>query len=158
MSLNISDSDWRDFEKLIFRLLLDEYGIEENKINRLTQAKKDGGYDGIFYIPCPQGENNHVQAFIRTLFEAKLRNDLGHSLPLQEFSKALIISINKNANRLIIATNLYFSQGTIVELQKYSKSLSANKQLRYNSHQRRWKKWRKRATSHGQYQMRSGSA
>lgn len=121
MSLNISDSDWRDFEKLIFRLLLDEYGIEENKINRLTQAKKDGGYDGIFYIPCPQGENNHVQAFIRTLFEAKLRNDLGHSLPLQEFSKALIISINKNANRLIIATNLYFSQGTIVELQKYSK-------------------------------------
>ena len=36
------------------------------------------------------------------------------------------------------------------------KSLSANKQQWYNSHQRRWKKWRKRATSHGQYQMRSG--
>ena len=45
MSFNISDSDWRDFEKLIFKLLLDEYGIEESKVNRLTQAKKDGGYD-----------------------------------------------------------------------------------------------------------------
>ena len=38
----------------------------------------------------------------------------------------------------------------------FSKSLSANKQQWYNSHRRRWKKWRKRATSHGQYQMRSG--
>ena len=36
------------------------------------------------------------------------------------------------------------------------KSLSANKQLWYNSHQRRWKKWKKRATSHGQYPMRFG--
>ncbi len=36
------------------------------------------------------------------------------------------------------------------------KSLSVNRQMRYNVHQRRWEKWRKRATSHGQYQMRSG--
>ena len=40
--------------------------------------------------------------------------------------------------------------------QSQIKSLSANKQLWYNSYRRRWKKWRKRATSHGQYQMRSG--
>ena len=46
----------------------------------------------------------------------------------------------------------------VPETWRRIKSLSANKQLRYNSHQRRWKKWRKRATSHGQYQMRSGSA
>ena len=37
-----------------------------------------------------------------------------------------------------------------------AKSLSVNRQMRYNVHQRRWEKWRKRATSHGQYQMRSG--
>ena len=37
-----------------------------------------------------------------------------------------------------------------------TKSLSGNKQLWYNGHQRRWKKWRKRATNHGQYQMRTG--
>jgi len=122
MAFNVSDSDWRDFERLIFKLLLDEYGIEESKINRLTQAKKDGGYDGIFYIPYFVGGKDTEKAFIRTLFEAKLRSDLSHSLPLQEFSKALIISINRNANRFIIATNLYFSQGTIDILLEYSKS------------------------------------
>ena len=39
---------------------------------------------------------------------------------------------------------------------EFLKSLSANKQMWYNAHQGRWKKWRKRATSRGQYQMRSG--
>ena len=97
MAFNISDSDWQDFERLVFKLLLDEYGIEESDINRLTQAKNDGGYDGIFYIPCFWGDQNTNKGFIRTLFEAKLRSDLSHSLPLQEFSKALIISINRNA-------------------------------------------------------------
>lgn len=120
MAFNISDSDWQDFERLVFKLLLDEYGIEESDINRLTQAKNDGGYDGIFYIPCFWGDQNTNKGFIRTLFEAKLRSDLSHSLPLQEFSKALIISINRNANRCIIATNLYFSQGTIDTLLEYS--------------------------------------
>lgn len=122
MAFNISDSEWKDFEKLIFKILLDEYGIEESKINRLTQPQKDGGYDGIFYIPYfPKGDEDE-KSFIRTLFEAKLRSDLSHSLPLQEFSKALIISINRNASRFIIATNLYFSQGTIDTLLEYSQN------------------------------------
>ena len=120
MSLVISDSEWRDFEKLIFRLLLDQYGIEESQINYLTQSKKDGGYDGIFYIPCTAGEYSIEESYLRVLFEAKLRSNVHHDLPLQEFSKALIISINKNADRLIIATNLYFSQRTIDTLFEYS--------------------------------------
>ena len=44
----------------------------------------------------------------------------------------------------------------ISDAKQDTKSLSVNRQMRYNVHQRRWEKWRKRATSHGQYQMRSG--
>lgn len=120
MAFVMTGSEWRDFEKLIFRLLLDEYGIEESQINHLTQSTKDGGYDGIFFIPCFTGDQVNDGEYLRVLFEAKLRSDVSHALPLQDFSKALIVSINKNADRLIIATNLYFSQGTIDTLREYS--------------------------------------
>ena len=38
--------------------------------------------------------------------------------------------------------------GKNVKKAEYVKNLSENKQMRYNIHQRRWAKWRKRATSH----------
>lgn len=109
--------DWEYFERIIFELLLDKFNLKEDELNKITKSKKDGGYDGIFIFPSY--DNNQLIEF-KTLFEAKLRNNLKKDLPLQDFSKAVIISMNMAAQRIIIATNLHFSTKTIKILEDYS--------------------------------------
>ena len=61
----------------------------------------------------------------KILFEAKLRRDIQKDLPLQDFSKALIIAINTNADTLIIGTNLHLSENQFVS-SNYSQTKSGN--------------------------------
>lgn len=125
----INKQDWRLFEKLIFQILLDEYKIQKSEINTLTKKTKDGGYDGIFYVPY-NTEESSSKRMLQMLFEAKLRSNINHDLSLQEFSKALIIAINKNADRLIIATNLHFSKNTTDLLNEYAQETGLSIQLK----------------------------
>lgn len=126
----MNKDDWRAFEELILQILLDEYNIEESDINRLTSETKDGGYDGIFYVPHSFDNLDMSQKMLQMLFEAKLRTDIKKDLQLQEFSKALIIAINKNADRIIIATNLHFSNNTREILEQYAKNTGLSIQLK----------------------------
>ena len=126
----VSKNDWRSFEELILQILLDEYNIQESKINKLTSETNDGGYDGIFYVPFGSNENDTPDRMLKMLFEAKLRSDINNDLKLQEFSKALIIAINKNADRIVIATNLHFSSNTRKVLQQYAVNTGLSIQLK----------------------------
>ena len=96
-----------------------------------------------------------------TLCKMELLSDIGSTETetdfLQPFKKKLeahqIMTVSQMQKLFLFERKV---QLFLKSLTYYIKSLSANKQLWYNSHQRRWKKWKKRATSHGQYPMRSG--
>lgn len=127
----ISKKEWREFEKLVFQILLDEYNVQENDINKLTSETKDGGYDGIFYVSSNKDDEININSkMMQILFEAKLRANFSKDLPLQEFSKALIIAVNKNADRIVIATNLHFSSNTRNALEQYAKNTGLSIQLK----------------------------
>lgn len=118
---DLSKNEWRDFEKLLFELISKEIGLVENISNVtavLTDAQNDGGYDGIYEIPLNKNLSNDSY---RILFEAKLRSKGENDLPLQDFSKALIIAINKAADTLIIGTNLHFSDNTLFQLKEFER-------------------------------------
>ena len=118
---DLSKNEWRDFEKLLFELISKEIGLVEDISDVtavLTDAQNDGGYDGIYEIPLNKNLSNDRY---RILFEAKLRRKSENDLPLQDFSKALIIAINQAADTLIIGTNLYFSDNTLFQLKEFEK-------------------------------------
>lgn len=116
----IKREDWSGFEKLVFKMLQDMFGFEESEENCLTQEQKDGGYDGIFFLPSWIGGTDGISYQYKVIFEAKLRTAVKHDLPLSEFSKSLIIAVNIAANMIIVATNLHFSENTMEVLDKYS--------------------------------------
>lgn len=118
MGRKISDADWEAFEKITFQTVLAVFHLTANEQNRLTQRKKDGGFDGIFYFPAELSANEHR---LCAIMEAKLRKDTLRDLPLQDFSKAMIIAINRAARLLVIASNLRLSNKTVQLLQDYSK-------------------------------------
>ena len=110
---------WRNFEKFVLAYLKDKYGITDNKFAILTPPSGDGGFDGVLYLhdlslAFPLGE---------ILFEAKLRSAIGTSLEMNQFSKSLIIAVNRFANAIYIATNLSFSENTRLQLAKFGKHL-----------------------------------
>lgn len=109
---------WEEFEEIVFKVLLDLFGVKEGHKNQLTRSTKDGGYDGVFWLPFSSNNENYVHI----IFEAKLRNNLHTSLPLQEFAKALIIAINRSADHIIIASNLRLSAGTENILTEFSQN------------------------------------
>lgn len=118
MGHRISDEDWEAFEKLTFQILLTRFHLTADEHNQLTQRKKDGGFDGIFYFPAEFTTDEHRFCAI---MEAKLRKNNLRDLPLQDFSKAMIIAINRTARLLIVASNLRLSDKTIQLLKDYSK-------------------------------------
>lgn len=85
------EKEWREFEKLLLKLISKELRLDEkNDVTiLLTDAQKDGGYDGIFEIPLNNVDNTKL---LKILFEAKLRSSVEKDLPLQDFSKAIIIA------------------------------------------------------------------
>lgn len=108
---------WRDFEKFVLAYLKDKYNITEEHFAKLTPPSGDGGFDGIIYTSVDFSE----KAIQEILFEAKLRSALGNALPMNEFSKSLIIAINRFAQGLYIVTNIAFSSDTIHELRVYAR-------------------------------------
>lgn len=111
----------RQFESLSFIMVendLQQFNIEYSE---LTQAQKDGGYDG-YYIISPE---NSSEKFL-VLMESKLRSNFKADLRLDEFSKSIIISINKHADKFYIITNLHFSAKTREQLNIYSKRTGLN--------------------------------
>lgn len=118
MGHRISDEDWEAFEKLTFQALLAVFNLTANDRNQLTQRKKDGGFDEIFFFPAELTTDAH--SFF-AIMEAKLRNDITRDLPLQDFSKAMIIAINRAAQLLVVASNLRLSNKTVELLQEFSK-------------------------------------
>lgn len=102
----------QSFEKLSFEIV--KCYLKKNspiKYEKLTQEKKDGGYDGYFII---NSDNDLV------LMEAKLRSNTLSDLPLSDFAKSVLISINQLANSIFITTNLHFSEETIKKLTIFS--------------------------------------
>lgn len=117
MSEDIQKKTWEEFEEITFKVLLELFNLEENKWNQLTRSTKDGGYDGVFWIPLQINDSTY---FLHAIFEAKLRTNTTSALPLQDFAKALIIAINRDADRIIIASNLSLSPNTCNILENFS--------------------------------------
>lgn len=117
--MHFTDEDWQDFENLVFSILFDILKTQYKNITGIqTQARKDGGIDGRFYLsadnePLLDNEKSMV-------YEVKLRNSKRKDLPLSDFSKSIIIAINMAANALAIATNLDFSKTTNQLLSTFS--------------------------------------
>ena len=116
----ITKEDWSGFERLIFKMLQDIFGFEENEDNHVTKEQKDGGYDGVFFLPAVAHTPNVADGLYKVIFEAKLRSSAKNDLPLSDFSKSLIVAINISANMIIVATNLHFSLNTRKILNEYS--------------------------------------
>ncbi len=114
---------WGDFEVLAFHAVKNElpqaFTIEET----ITQSIKDGGYDGEFILLS----QNYTT--FQILFEAKLRSSPKAALPLNDFAKALVIAIVRQADMIYIVTNLHFSSETMNLLQRYANNASLSIQL-----------------------------
>lgn len=119
----IVEKYWQDFEVIAFQAVKNT--LPQNLIihEKLTQAIKDGGYDGEFVL---LSEGNSL---LQIIFEAKLRSDTKADLPLKDFAKALVIAIVRQADRIYIVTNLHFSQGTLSILESYANSVPLEIQL-----------------------------
>lgn len=112
------EPQWRQFELLVGMLLADYFHIPYTDPQQLvTQGKSDGGYDGIFEIKHWESDS----PLFTIVFECKLRSSVRHDLPLQEFSKAMIIAVNMAAQHLVIGTNLHLSTGTVQKLDQFSR-------------------------------------
>lgn len=111
---NIVKKYWKDFEVIAFNLVKKELPQESIVSETLTQSIKDGGYDGEFLL---SSDGNSI---VKVLFEAKLRSDYNGSLPLQDFAKAIIISIVRQIDIIYIVTNIHFSENTVQILEDYS--------------------------------------
>lgn len=116
MKKTIAQKYCRDFEYFVLEYLKDNYHITNENLARLTPPTGDGGYDGVIYWIKNSAKMNMQE----TLFEAKLRSALGHALPMNDFSKALIIAVNRFSDELYIATNLSFSLETMYQLETFS--------------------------------------
>lgn len=114
---------WEDFEELsvdILKLIFKEY--KEKDIKK-TKGRKDGGYDA--YVLISDSKQNAYKA----ISESKLRKLSNKDLPLSDFAKTLIISINLCANKVYIFTNLHFSIETQNRLSKFSRGTNIDVQL-----------------------------
>ena len=111
---------WIQLEKLAMNYLnsvvYDQLMVREV----LTEPSKDGGYDGelIIYLSS-NGDLEH-----KILMEAKFRSN--PSVPLNDFSKAVIISFNRAANSLYLFTNSHFSPQLIKELNLFKNKTNMN--------------------------------
>lgn len=115
---------WEDFEKLsidLLKLLFEEYHFD--KCIERTQNSKDGGYDGIVLIS--DSEHNIYKA----ISESKLRKLSRKDLPLSDFAKTLVISVNLCADKVYIFTNLHFTNETQNRIEKFSRGTNIKVQL-----------------------------
>lgn len=115
---------WKDFEELsidLLKLLFKEYHF--NKHIEKTKNSKDGGYDGIVII----SDNEHN--VYKAISESKLRKLSRKDLPLSDFAKTLIISVNLCADKVYIFTNLHFSNETENRIKKFSRGTNIDVKL-----------------------------
>lgn len=114
---------WNHFEVLAFHAVKNELPQDLIIEETITQSIKDGGYDGEFILLS----QNHVT--FKILFEAKLRSNPKAALPLNDFAKAIVIAIVRQADMIYIVTNLHFSSETMRLLERYAYSTSLSIQL-----------------------------
>ena len=119
----IVQSYWDHFEVLAFHAVKNELPQDFIIKETITQSIKDGGYDGEFILLS----QDHTT--FQILFEAKLRSDPKAALPLNDFAKALVIAIVRQADMIYIVTNLHFSSETMRLLECYAYSASLSIQL-----------------------------
>lgn len=114
---------WRDFEIVAFHAV--KNALPQGTIihETLTQALKDGGYDGEFILISQE------DPLLKIVFEAKLRSNAKADLPLKDFAKALVVAVVRQADMIYIVTNLHFSKETISVLERYADSTLLNIQL-----------------------------
>lgn len=115
---------WKDFEELsidLIKLLFKDYHFDKH-IEK-TQNSKDGGYDGVVLI----SDNEHN--VYKAISESKLRKLSRKDLPLSDFAKTLIISVNLCADKVYIFTNLHFSNETQNRIEKFSSGTNIKVQL-----------------------------
>lgn len=119
----IVEKYWRDFEIIAFKAVKSSLPRDITIGETLTQAIKDGGYDGEFILL------SRDDAAFRVVFEAKLRSNTMMSLPLNDFAKALVIAVVRQADMIYVVTNLHFSANTISILEDYARSVPLEIQL-----------------------------
>lgn len=113
---NNQEKVWREMERLSFyyinkQFFGTEYDKGENK--NLTRSIKDNGYDAIWEIVSPNGENKIY------LMESKMRKTKQASLSLADCAKAIVIAFNYPAQKLFISTNLKFSPQSLKEIAMF---------------------------------------
>lgn len=119
----IVQSYWDHFEILAFHAVKSELPQDFIIKETITQSIKDGGYDGEFILLS----QDHTT--FQILFEAKLRSNPKAALPMNDFAKALVIAIVRQADMIYIITNLHFSSETMKLLEQYAYNASLSIQL-----------------------------
>ena len=122
---------WKEFESLVLEIIRKEcMKYDEFNTNiHPTKNSKDGGYDGIIFVETKSKGRINLKEFYSILVEAKLRKNANNDLPLSDFSKTLIVAINKNANEVFIFTNLHFSKETQKRISMFENATSLNVKL-----------------------------
>lgn len=122
---------WKNFEELALSILKCKLDNQENYnfYVHKTPDQNDGGYDGIIIIEPKTLFTDNIKELYTILTEAKLRKNANKDLPLSDFSKTLIIAINRNAQRVYIFTNLHFSSETMRRINKFSNSTDLDVKL-----------------------------
>ncbi len=108
---------WNAFEKLSLQIIHTIYKDQPNEKHFQTSAQSDGGYDGMI---CFSGGTPGTENLYKVLLEAKLRSNNRRDLPLSDFSKTVIITVNTIADKVYISTNAFFSQETLKRLRDFS--------------------------------------
>lgn len=123
---DFAEKYWEEFEKLTMTLLEECFSKNGNFIynSEKTEKTKDGGYDGIIFVESDAKKIYNLKDVYIILVEAKLRKNANRDLPLSDFAKTLIIAINKYANKVIIFTNLHFSDETKNRIKKFENATS----------------------------------
>lgn len=115
---SIAHRYWKQFEDLSYALIKDRYKLQPKLEGKITERTHDGGYDGIIWF---SDQSRGLNELFKILLESKLRTNNKTALPMNDFSKVMIIAVNMIADCVYISTNSFFSMLTLKQLDEYSR-------------------------------------
>ncbi len=109
---------WRQFENLATRLIRNELKITPTQVY-VTQASRDGGYDGeIVYQVADDAQDGLGALTFRIFLEAKIRTGQ-QGIGLRDFAATLVIAHNAAARTLVVVANRHFTEQAITHAKTF---------------------------------------